>query len=354
MRRPQNALSALLALPALVAAVNLDCKDIVVDKVAYDLSPLGGPHSVHWIRDMPPSVMNFTFTLDICKGLKDNTKIPTGDKCPVGTRVCGIDSSYNPAENHEQIVQVVPIAGDFQGSTGKTLDPKITRLRHSDSNADADKEGLRIELNGGKYPMNKRKGQKQKALIEFLCDNRTDGVDESQEDKEKEKRREERRLARLLKREEQKKDEDGEKDDDKDDDKDKDDDDDDDDDKDSEDKRPLKFISYKEEADQTKVLRLEWRTKYACEKRDGADSPSKTRSEHWGFFTWFIIIVFLAIATYLIFGSWLNYNRYGARGWDLLPHGDTIRDIPYILKDFGRRVVGALQGGGDRGGYSAV
>lgn len=63
---------------------------------------------------------------------------------------------------------------------------------------------------------------------------------------------------------------------------------------------------------------------------------------------------FLFIAAYLIFGSWLNYNRYGARGWDLLPHGDTIRDIPYIFQDWLRRVVNTLQGAGSRGGYSAV
>ena len=64
--------------------------------------------------------------------------------------------------------------------------------------------------------------------------------------------------------------------------------------------------------------------------------------------------LFLAIATYLIFGSWLNYNRYGARGWDLLPHGDTIRDIPYIAKDFARKVAGTVHGGGSRSGYAAV
>ena len=64
--------------------------------------------------------------------------------------------------------------------------------------------------------------------------------------------------------------------------------------------------------------------------------------------------LFLTIAAYLIFGSWLNYNRYGARGWDLLPHGDTIRDIPYIMSDWGRRVMNTVQGGGSRGGYSAV
>ena len=64
--------------------------------------------------------------------------------------------------------------------------------------------------------------------------------------------------------------------------------------------------------------------------------------------------VFLGIAAYLIFGSWLNYNRYGARGWDLLPHGDTLRDIPYLLKDWTRRVLNTVQGAGSRGGYSAV
>lgn len=64
--------------------------------------------------------------------------------------------------------------------------------------------------------------------------------------------------------------------------------------------------------------------------------------------------VFLATASYLIFGSWLNYTRYGARGWDLLPHGDTLRDVPYLFKDWTRRVLNTVQGSGSRGGYSAV
>jgi hypothetical protein len=70
--------------------------------------------------------------------------------------------------------------------------------------------------------------------------------------------------------------------------------------------------------------------------------------------TFFTNSVFLGVAAYLIFGSWLNYNRYGARGWDLIPHGDAIRDIPYVMKDFGRRVATTVQGPGTRGGYSAV
>lgn len=64
--------------------------------------------------------------------------------------------------------------------------------------------------------------------------------------------------------------------------------------------------------------------------------------------------VFMSVAAYLIFGSWLNYNRYGARGWDLLPHGDAIRDVPYLMKDWLRRVLNSVQGAGSRGGYSAV
>jgi hypothetical protein len=63
---------------------------------------------------------------------------------------------------------------------------------------------------------------------------------------------------------------------------------------------------------------------------------------------------FLAVASYLIFGSWINYTRYGARGWDLLPHGDMIRDLPYLMKDLIRRILNTLQSTGSRGGYSAV
>lgn len=64
--------------------------------------------------------------------------------------------------------------------------------------------------------------------------------------------------------------------------------------------------------------------------------------------------VFMGVAAYLIFGSWLNYNKYSARGWDLLPHSETIRDIPYLLRDWMRRVVNTVQGGGSRGGYSVL
>ena len=95
--------------------------------------------------------------------------------------------------------------------------------------------------------------------------------------------------------------------------------------------------------------------------RTGASSPGSSSCK-FGLrkynFCWAPLIfqrsAFLAIAAYLIFGSWLNYTRYGARGWDLVPHGDTIRDVPYLLKDWTRSVLNTVQGTGSRGGYSAV
>lgn len=130
----------------------------------------------------------------------------------------------------------------------------------------------------------------------------------------------------------------------------------------------IKLLSW-DNQDKPKTLRLKWETKHACENAAGEGGGSS--KGHWGFFTWFILMfvsddpngipptnmgssVFMAVAAYLIFGSWLNYNRYSARGWDLVPHSDTIRDLPYLFRDWIRRVVDTVQGGGSRGGYSAV
>ncbi|KAK6346201.1 hypothetical protein TWF730_010532 [Orbilia blumenaviensis] len=172
----------------------------------------------------------------------------------------------------------------------KGSEPEYTIMR------DADKKvlGLNVTIHGPEYG---EKKLKQSAIVKFLCDPEKTGLEP---------------------------------------------------DTDGKDSNSLKFVSY--EGDQT--LTLEWRTKYACEKVPG-ETPAPSQGS-WGFFTWFIVIAFLAVAAYLIFGSWLNYNKYGARGWDLLPHSDTLRDLPYLIKDFLRRAVNTFQGSGGRGGYSAI
>lgn len=124
------------------------------------------------------------------------------------------------------------------------LDPHWARLKSSASSADREKEGIRLEMNGGKY-----EGRKQKAIIEFLCNAKSE-----------ERRRDMSAVAE----------EDGQEGEEADD----------------EHGGKLKLLSWEDEED-IKVLRLEWITKYACEDADDGNDSS---SGHWGFFTWFILM----------------------------------------------------------------
>ena len=324
----RSLLTSWLLLPAALA-VTFDCERIVADDQKFNLKALGGPKDVHWIKPEPPGVLNTTWTLDICQQLKKPKEGDKAHSCPVGTQVCGVKRAYND-ENDGGLVEVIPVAGEYLA--GGHLSPHVARLKHSSSNKDSEREGLRVELQGGVLVK-----QKQKAIIEFICDAEMEGTEGFEEE---EKSVDVATYSRMGKREDEK-DGEGEGE------------------GDGEDieipdldeGKALQFISYKEEGD-FGVLRLDWKTKYACE--DAKTPPAQSKKGSWGFFTWFLIIVFLLIASYIIFGSWLNYNRYGARGWDLIPHGDTIRDIPYIVKDWTSGVAGNMGSNGNRGGYSAV
>ncbi|KAH8819223.1 autophagy protein-like protein Atg27 [Xylogone sp. PMI_703] len=322
-------LSALL-FPLLAAAVgNIDCHNVVVEKKAFDLSPLGGPRSA--LQSVPHEVTfdNTTWTIDICRPLKRAKDEPKDEQCVGGTRVCGIERVIKKTEKIDTVMRVINIAGELKGNGGGDMDAKWTLLSSSPLSSDVGKQGLRVVMNGG---FDKETKRPQRASVEFLCDKDRDGTENlwKGEDVYDDDAPEERRRAAAEEGE-------GEGGDEKDLD-------------DGPDSPSLQFVNYNATGD-VDTLYLKWRTKYACE--DAKDEQDAS-NEHWGFFTWFIIIAFLSTAAYLIFGSWLNYNRYGARGWDLLPHSDTIRDVPYLLKDWLRKVLSTLQGGGSRGGYAAV
>lgn len=159
-----------------------------------------------------------------------------------------------------EVEKTVPVVGEYTTSHGRHLESNPTRLKDSDSNAESKTEGVRVEFSGSRFPLKGNNGMEQKAFIEFICDPEKTGNEgfeetERSEDDEVDKR------------------EDG----------------------DEELPNPqdegksLKFISYKQEkikgSTYADVLRLEWRTKYACE--DVMDMPTKSG---WGFFTWFIIV----------------------------------------------------------------
>ncbi|QPG97544.1 hypothetical protein C2857_006504 [Epichloe festucae Fl1] len=335
-----------LSLAPLSSLAMLHCENILIDGYKFNLEKLKGPHSVLTSKydSVTHTYHNTTYTLDVCGPLKKSGKSKFKEECPNGTRVCAIQRLI---KGDTDIVETVTaIAGALENVGGSQFEYEATRLNGSDSNSDAHKEGLRLVLKGGKHPLDApvKERREQKAIVEFLCDKNegTEGEWEDSEDKYSKLGRSEDKKEYVEKGE-----------DDNNDGKDQ-----------SFPEHQLKkenaaliWESYGPEKD-ADVLRLTWHTKYACEKRDGNDDNNKgdggDASTHWGFFTWFVIIVFLGIASYLIFGSWLNYNRYGARGWDLLPHGDMIRDVPYLFKDWTRRVLNTVQGTGSRGGYSAV
>ncbi|MCJ1309326.1 hypothetical protein MMC25_002985 [Agyrium rufum] len=309
---PQEVIS-LLFFPLFTSAIS--CDHIRVDGTKFNLDPLAGPHSVLASTAHYPRVINSNFTIDLCQPLKP--KEMGENRCKVGTYVCGVQTEGDD----KRVEGIIPIAGQYTG--GSDMDVQYTRLKTSKSVKNGDLEGVTILMSGAKYD-----GRPQEAQIEMHCwtgDKDTErmgrrkegGDDEENGGDEKEKPLPEPEWA-----------EDGKG-------------------------GRLRYISYGplESNGAKDLLLVQWQTKYACENRE--EDPNE-KPKGWGFFTWIFVIAFLAVASYLIFGSWLNYNRYGARGWDLLPHGDTIRDVPYILQDWGRKVADTVQGGGARGGYSAV
>ncbi|OLL23449.1 Autophagy-related protein 27 [Neolecta irregularis DAH-3] len=92
------------------------------------------------------------------------------------------------------------------------------------------------------------------------------------------------------------------------------------------------------------VLHLSWKSKAGC--------AVQKSSEGWGWFLWLIIIAFLGTSAYLILGGWVNYTKYGVTGLDALPHSETMRDLPYLMKDWISHILDTIRGG--RGGYTQI
>ena len=258
--------------------------------------------------------------------------------------MCSIATLVRP-NGDEDIEHVVPIARQYEHDAAQ-LDPKLQILPDSSSNADSEKEGLRVTLGGGK---NDRSKLRQTAVIEFLCLGAEGRRRRSSTAAAHSGPVSDRRVRAA-------EDEDGEE-------------------PPADDEDPpdsdweaqkstddghggtLTFLSYKED-DVAGTLHLEWRTKYACRDYDRSTDPDDDGSTGggggWGFFGWLFFLAFLGVVVYFAFFAWVNYSKYGASGWDLLPHSDALRDLPYILGDWGRKVIGTVTGGPSRGGYSAV
>lgn len=183
------------------------------------------------------------------------------------TLVCGFEYTYedgNPTGSRS-----FPIVG-LEHMGGGAKDAEITRLKTDDSEL----EGLRVKLTGGHYS----NGEKEKdagAVIEFICDPALSGLEGLDEEEPK----------RLIRARAEDGDGDGKGDGDGE--------------GDGEDDGPinngtvpgrsLQFKSFGKADDDTYVLNLNWRTRYAC---DNYVEERGSSSSHWGFFTWLIVMYF--------------------------------------------------------------
>jgi hypothetical protein len=138
---------------------------------------------------------------------------------------------------------VFPIAGELIENKGGNLDAKWTLFKDSKSASESSKDGVILELNGGVR------------FDDGVNKNRT-GLENLPNPNYEENVAARGAIAKL---------EEGEKE------------------PELDGEPSLKYLKYDTDRKDIDILRLEWRTKYAC-------SPEDTPSQHWGFFTWFIIM----------------------------------------------------------------
>lgn len=112
-----------------------------------------------------------------------------------------------------------------------------------------------------------------------------------------------------------------------------------------------KFVDYTHN-----IATVEWTTPTACAKRsdrDGDNTPKPPTGSSGGSLRMFFLLFVLAFVAYFAIGSYYNYNTYGASGWDVIPHKDFWRELPYLLRDLASHLCSAFQPR-SRGGYVAV
>ncbi|PVG00393.1 hypothetical protein CPB86DRAFT_755026 [Serendipita vermifera] len=102
---------------------------------------------------------------------------------------------------------------------------------------------------------------------------------------------------------------------------------------------------------------VEWSTPAACAKNKNDaphDPPPDGGSTPGNGIGWFFFLFFLCLGAYFAIGAYHNYTTYGASGWDLVPHRDFWRDVPFLLRDLAQHLLSSVRGGPSRGGYHAV
>lgn len=245
-----HVLPFLLLAPAL--AMPFDCDGATTNGHNFVASSLEGNWQVHYREDRGASIHNTTYTINLCKPLQHDDDKSQDQQCHIGARVCAQKYVYNKESEVLTLDEVTDIAGQYT-DTNRHMDSKIEWL----GTHDQEQEGYRVTLNGGRSPYDGSKGKKQRAVIDFICDDTLTGLEGLKESKAMKRR------------------------------------DDDEDEKpslpDLDEGKSLQYTSFLigEEVD---TLRLSWKTKLACANATSVEPDPPKRSGGWGFFTWFVIM----------------------------------------------------------------
>ncbi|KAK9485737.1 autophagy-related protein 27 [Lipomyces starkeyi] len=107
----------------------------------------------------------------------------------------------------------------------------------------------------------------------------------------------------------------------------------------------LQVLSWNE-----KSLHLQWSTSAVCDEQLVRVQQS-TNSTAWNVVKYILIAVLLILAAYFGITAYVNYRR-GATGVDLLPSSQAIIDIPYVARDFAKKVGSGFSTNSNRDGYA--
>ncbi|KAK9373046.1 autophagy-related protein 27 [Lipomyces chichibuensis] len=271
-------LYAIASAPAVRAV--FDC-NAGVEGTALNLTSLAGDHSVKVIRSTPPSTTTMTWNINLCAPLTINDQMTVSMQCPAGTQVCGIQSVAIEGQD-PVITQVIPVAGDLNGSTGQGEIDAVT-------NAENGQAAVHLRLTGGMWG----EVNEMETDIDFVCDTALTEVTHDAD-------------GYII---------------------------------------GLQVLSWDE-----KNLHLQWNTSAVCSEQVFLVQQSSS-STAWNVVKYILIAVLLILVAYFGITAYGNYRR-GATGVDLLPSSQAIVDIPYVARDFAKKVGSGFSTNSNRDGYA--
>ncbi|KAI0762120.1 autophagy-related protein 27 [Trametes elegans] len=113
-RHPIPRLVLLTLLSALAAAQDdskpFDCH-LTLGDLKYDLTSLGGEHSVAREVSVPPTVLEDRVTFNLCADLERKSDVPSEDQCPEGTRACLVRTNRKEGQP-DRVFSVIPLANN--------------------------------------------------------------------------------------------------------------------------------------------------------------------------------------------------------------------------------------------------